>query len=473
MIIDRKREATGILRFVEFFLTRNIGTLVDCGVLWLFADLVFKGSYVGENIISPTISFEAATFVNYVTSYLWIWSTRIDDHSTRSFLKRFLTFNLTSVFGFLVKMIFLLLFEHWFGWHVVICNLVALLISGFFNFFLAEVWVFGRKTNRPARELISREELAEFTPLFAGVWGQRLAVLLMNMFNISKLNRIYDSVADNEGVSFATHLLQRMGCDYLVGNAERLDNLPEGAFITISNHPYGGLDGIVLVDLMGHKRPDYKVMVNEFLTHVKAMASAFITVTPKTDITQDSTSKNLSGVRAVIKQLQDGHPVGFFPAGAVSNYIPKAHVIADRDWQSSLIRLIMKAKVPVVPIRFFDRNSIFFYFLGLIDWRIRTLRLPSELLNKHYKSHRLAIGEIISVEEQLAFGNDVEAYGRFLREKVYGMSLPEHLVRSSKLFVNENVSADETKKEVSETADIQEKAPVDFEEQIAVVSKDA
>lgn len=441
MIIDRHREATGLLRFVEFFLTRNIGTLVDCGVLWLLADLVFKDSYVGRNIVSPTISFEAAVLVNYVTSCLWIWAARIKDHSPRSFFRRFVAFNISSVMGFLVKMGFLLLFEHLFGWHVVLCNLAALTISGFFNYFLAEVWVFGKRRPRPEHELISREELATFTPLFSGVWGQRLAVFLMNLFNISKLNRLYDSVSDVEGVDFASHLLQRMGCDYLVGNAERLENLPEGAFITISNHPYGGLDGIVLVDLMGHRRPDYKVMVNEFLLHVKAMASTFITVTPKTDFATDNTSHNLSGVRGVITQLKEGHPVGFFPAGAVSNYIPRRRTIADREWQPSLIRLIQRSHVPIVPIRFFDRNSRFFYLLGLIDWRIRTLRLPSELLNKHCNRHRLAIGEVVTVEQQQAFGGDVKAFGDFLREKVYGMPLPDNLIHSSELSKKEKQHA--------------------------------
>ena len=439
MIIDRNREATGPLRFVEFFLTRNIGTLVDCAVLWLFADLVFKGSYVGENIISPTISFEAAVLVNYVTSCLWIWGPRIQGNRFRDHVRRFLTFNLSSVLGFLIKMALLLLCRHLFGWHVVVCNLAALTVSGFFNYFLAEVWVFGRRRPRPSRELVSREELAQFTPLFSGVWGQRLAVLILNMLGISKLNRVYDSVADNEGVSFATHLLQRIGCDYLVGNAERLDNLPEGAFITISNHPYGGLDGIVLVDLMGHRRPDFKVMVNEFLMHVKAMATTFITVTPKTAVSDNNNSHNLSGVRGVIQQLNDGHPVGFFPAGAVSNYIPKRHTIVDREWQPSLVRLILRSRVPVVPVRFFDRNSRFFYFLGLISWRIRTLRLPGELLNKRSSTHRLAIGETITVEEQQAFGDDAAAFGRFLREKVYGMPLPEHLVRSSELFGSQEI----------------------------------
>lgn len=434
MIINRNKEATGVLRFVEFFLTRNIGTLVDCGVLWLLADLVFKNSYVGENIVSPTISFELATFVNYVTSYFWIWSTRIEEHTASAFFHRFLTFNLSSILGFLIKMVLLLLFEHWFGWHVVLCNLVALCVSGFFNYFFAEIWVFGQKKERPKREVLSREELAEMTPLFSGVWGQRLAALLMKLFNINKLNRMYDSVADNEGVDFAYHLLAKMGCDCLVGNAERLDQLPEGAFITISNHPYGGLDGIVLVDLFGHRRPDYKVMVNDVLSRVRAMASAFITVTPRTEASDGQTGKSLSGVRNVIRQLENGHPVGFFPSGAVSDLNPKSHVIADREWQNSMIRLIMKARVPVVPVRFFDHNSRMFYFLGLINWKVRTLRLPSELFNKHRGKHRLAIGETISVEQLEKFEN-VEDLSHYLRECVYGMEMPQTFARSSELVL--------------------------------------
>lgn len=430
MIIDRNREATGILRFVEFFLTRNIGTLADCGVLWLLADMVFKGSYVGENIISPTISFEVATFVNYVTSYIWIWSTRIDDRSAAAFFRRFLSFNLSSVVGFVIKMAFLLLLEHWTGWHVVLCNLVALCVSGFFNYFLAEMWVFGKKSEHPGRKVLSREELAEFTPLFAGVWGQRFASLVMKLLGINKLNRLYDSVADYEGVPFATELLEKMGCHCLIGHAERLDTLPEGAFVTISNHPYGGLDGIMLVDVFGRCRPDYKVMVNDLLSRVKSLASTFITVTPRTDLSDGMSGKSLSGVRNVLLRLGEGHPMGFFPAGAVSDYHPRQRAIADREWQESLIRLILKARVPIVPVRFLDRNSRLFYLLGLVDWKVRILRLPHELLNKRGDHHRMVIGETITVDEQAAF-TDVAAFSDFLRKKVYEMPVPEHFVHHS------------------------------------------
>lgn len=145
MITDRSKEAKGALRFLEYFLTRNIGTLADCAVLWLLAELVFKGSYVGENIISPTISFEVACVVNYTTSSLWVYNQRIDDHSMRAHIRRFFKFNLSSILGFLIKMGLLLLFDHWFGWHVVVCNLVALSISGLFNFSTSELWVFGKQ----------------------------------------------------------------------------------------------------------------------------------------------------------------------------------------------------------------------------------------------------------------------------------------------------------------------------------------
>lgn len=145
MITDRSKEAKGALRFLEYFLTRNIGTLADCAVLWMLAEWVFKGSYVGENIISPTLSFEVACVVNYTTSSIWVYNQRIDDHSMRAHLNRFFKFNVSSILGFLIKMGLLLLFDHWFGWHVVVCNLVALSISGLFNYSTSELWVFGKR----------------------------------------------------------------------------------------------------------------------------------------------------------------------------------------------------------------------------------------------------------------------------------------------------------------------------------------
>ncbi len=89
-----------------------------------------------------------------------------------------------------------------------------------------------------------------------------------------------------------------------------------------------------------------------------------------------------------------------------------------------MIRLIRKVRVPIVPVRFIDHNSWFYYSLGLIDWKVRLLRLPRELFNKAKGRHRVVIGETISVETQDLF-TDIEAYTAFLRASVYQMPVPE------------------------------------------------
>lgn len=433
MITDRTREGTVPIRFLEFFLTRNIGTLVDTAVLWLMADLVFKGSHVGENIVSPAISFEVATIVNYITSCYWIYPNRIEGRTAGQLLRQFFTFNLSSVLGFLIKMVLLLLIRKWLGWHIVLCNLMALTVSGMFNYALADKWVFCHHDPRPSREMLSREKAGEMIPLLRGPRGQRFAGLLMRILGIDKLNILYDKAADSEGAMFASCLLDELQCDCQIGHAERLQQLPKGAFITISNHPYGSLDGIMLVDLIGSRRTDFKVMVNEILALVEPLTPSFITVTPTGNTKQSIHATNLAGIREVLNHIREGHPMGFFPSGAVSDYHPREHAISDRQWQDSLIRLIQKAEVPVVPIRFYDRNSRFFYFLGLISWRIRVLRLPRELLWQRGRMQRIDVGEVISVDKLRQF-ESLEALRDYLRACVYDIPMPESFTPRRELY---------------------------------------
>ena len=130
-----------MIKYLEFLISRLFGTGVDTLVLWICSDYLFT-SYGGSYLFSPIISFEFAVMSNFLWSYFWIWKRRIVNKGYLAFWKRFFIFNLSSVAGFLIKMLFLLLFERIFGWDVVWCNLSALLISGLFNYFLTDVWVF-------------------------------------------------------------------------------------------------------------------------------------------------------------------------------------------------------------------------------------------------------------------------------------------------------------------------------------------
>lgn len=423
-------------KYIKFVASRAVGTVVDTLTLWICSHFVFGGGYLSTYIISPFISFEVATMSNFLWSYFWIWSSRIGRRGGRTFWRHFVGFNLSAIAGFVVKMAFLLLFERIFGWNVVVCNLVALTISGLLNFFLAESVVFRAPSATPEHELLGLDDLATLSPLFRGTLGQLFAKFVLWTLGIGRINRLYDSIYHLRGATAARAVLDAIGCDYLVGNPERLDNLPSGAFITISNHPYGVLDGIITVDMLGSRRSDLKVMVNQILSRIEPLADNFVAVTPTGTAKRSATAATLSGIRTSLAHLHEGHPMSFFPSGAVSDLHLWRSEISDREWQEGLIRLIQRANVPVIPIHFTGRNSLFYYLLGLIDWRVRLLRLPREIFNKRKGHHRVVIGEVITPDQIAACATIGELTAK-LRNAVYDMPTPTHFTPASKLHTKE------------------------------------
>ncbi|MGN0201843.1 MAG: lysophospholipid acyltransferase family protein [Candidatus Cryptobacteroides sp.] len=268
--------------------------------------------------------------------------------------------------------------------------------------------------------LFEIEELEQISPLFRGKAGHAFAKGLLRLLGIERIQEGYDRNDCYEGPEFASHILEEFGVRYTVGGPG-LGMLPEGPFITVSNHPYGSIDGLALVDVFGHIRPDFKVMVNKFLGRVKALEPSFIKVTPTGTEKKSPDLQTMSGIREALRHVRDGHPLGLFPAGAVSDLSLKDRCIRDREWQEPILRFIRKAGLPVVPVRFFDRNSDFFYLLGLIDWRVRVLRLPHEVLNKVGRQIRIGVGLPVSPEEQAACST-LEEFGALLRNSVYSMS---------------------------------------------------
>ena len=266
--------------------------------------------------------------------------------------------------------------------------------------------------------LLTLNELEKETLLFRGKCGNAFCRALMRMLALDKVNELYDRNSDRQGPEFANAVLKDIGVEYEILNPEVLKNLPDGPFITISNHPYGHIDGVMLVELFGHIRPDFKVMVNKFLGRIDALAGNFICVTPTGDERTAPTRDSILGVKNAVTHIRAGGVLGLFPSGAVSDLSIKDRCIRDREWQEPVIRLIKKLNVPIVPVHFIDRNSNFYYSLGLIDWKVRLLRLIAEVFNKREKRTRIAIGAVIPPEEQAEF-SDIRQFGSFLRNKVY------------------------------------------------------
>ncbi|MCP9611982.1 lysophospholipid acyltransferase family protein [Coprobacter tertius] len=263
--------------------------------------------------------------------------------------------------------------------------------------------------------VLNFEDLQYIIPAFRSKTGAMALKLLYSLAKIEKVNQTYANSCHLQGAQFVDSLLKDLKIKFEIKNEEILNRLPKGAFVTVSNHPYGALDGILLIHLLASHRPDYKVMVNWILTYIEAMSVNFIAVEPTPN--SEHRQISMSGIRASMKHVREGHPIGFFPAGAVSKIRPNLR-IEDREWQPSVIRLIQQFKVPVVPIYFHGHNSLFYNLLGIISWKLRTLRLPNEVFNKEHKIFKITIGEPIPVSELNKY-KDLKSLGTYLKEQTY------------------------------------------------------
>lgn len=263
-------------------------------------------------------------------------------------------------------------------------------------------------------------DLQKIAPFFKSRIGTFLGKLLIKWLNIDKVNKVHANSCHLRGAAFTSGLLNDplIRVKYNLHNAEVLDRLPEGAFTTVSNHPIGSIDGIMLIDIFASRRPDFKVMVNGMLTKISAMSDNFISVVPDSE-KNGANSANINGVRLSLQRLREGHPMGFFPAGAISFHKKKTCLVRDLSWAHSVIRLIRKADVPIYPVYFDFQNSKFFYWLGDISWKIRTLRIPSEAFNKQGRTVDVYIGDPIPPEVIRSITDD-EALAEFLYNKTYG-----------------------------------------------------
>ncbi len=269
-------------------------------------------------------------------------------------------------------------------------------------------------------DVLSADEIIEMVPRLSG--HRRLVERLMHWLKIDAINRVHRIACDTPGPRCATRILSdALNIKVEVKGADVLDRLPEGAFITVSNHPLGALDGIALVSLIGERRPDFKVMVNMILNHVGGMRPNFIAVDPMAQKDPAKRAVSINGIRQCIAQIRDGHPLGFFPAGAMSKTTWRRGNIQDRPWQDSVLQLIYKAKVPVIPIFFADRNSRLCNIMGHICWPLRSLMLPREVIRKHDSTLHVAIGEPISLAQQEPHRADPATLGAFLRAQTYAL----------------------------------------------------
>jgi len=253
-----------------------------------------------------------------------------------------------------------------------------------------------------------------------GFIGTFVGWVILKVTRLSKINRQYDSISHLSGEEFVKQVLDMYGVTFEIP-PEDLRRLPkQGAFITLSNHPLGGLDGVLLLKLMLEHRSDYKIIANFLLHNFTPLKQYILPVNPFED--RKNVKSSLTGIKKSILHLRAGMPLGIFPAGEVSTHKDGRNIV-DKPWETGAMRLVKKAKVPVIPIYFHARNSRLFYKMASINDILRTAKLPSELFSQENRVIKVRIGNPVLVKDQEEYTN-IEDFTNFLRKKTYMLANP-------------------------------------------------
>ncbi len=275
------------------------------------------------------------------------------------------------------------------------------------------------------KEVLGKKDIQALLGL-KGWFGRQVSAIIVKALEIDKVNSRILLYEPYEGPDFSAKILEDVGATYHIPEGQ-LDRIPkEGGFITVSNHPYGSIDGLILNATIGRIRPDYKLLTTFLLSRIPNLEKSFMAVD---NLSSGMTAQSVNGIRKALTHIQEGGPVGFFPAGEVATWQPEDRrtavvpdgekVIEDRPWAENIIKLIRKSGFPVIPIYFSGTNSRNFHWLGRIHPRLRTVRLVHELFNKKGAHVEVRIGQPILPEEMEKF--DIPTLGQYLRNRTYAL----------------------------------------------------
>lgn len=272
--------------------------------------------------------------------------------------------------------------------------------------------------------------------------GEWLLSSFKFIFGIRKLNKIYNENFSLPGPDFIEWAINRLNIKYSVSDEFNKRIPSSGPFIIIANHPLGGIEGLLLLNLICKIRPDFKLQGNFLVQHIESIKEYILPVNPFENF--KSAHSSYKGIKAAYQHLKEGNSLGIFPAGEVSCYKLKEFRVADRQWQESSIRFIQTACVPVIPVYFHGFNSTLFYILGHIHPLLRTAKLPSEIFNKSNQTIKIEIRKPIPVKTLKCFSS-VTSLSHYLRAKTYSLTEP---LKIENLFDSQSINKEKSKERI-------------------------
>ena len=246
-----------------------------------------------------------------------------------------------------------------------------------------------------------------------------LVALLKRIVCQDSLNDLLDKTGHLHDAEFCRAVLRELGITYSVVHPERLPAPADRRVIFVSNHPLGGLDGMVLIDLLTSLYgPGLKFVVNDLLMAIDQLKGVFLPVNKLGKQSRDA-SDNLT------RALDGPDPLVIFPAGLVSRRGADG-AVADLEWHKMFINKAIASRRDIVPLFFSGRNSNFFYNFAYMRRRmglrfnVEMALLPAEVFKQRSRNFTIVAGPRVPWNT-LSTGSRAAADAREIKDRVYSL----------------------------------------------------
>ncbi len=251
-----------------------------------------------------------------------------------------------------------------------------------------------------------------YIPGFAVRWLERTICQ-------EKMNALLEHNEGRTGADFCRGVIDYLGVGYKVSGEANLQPDVDCRPVIVSNHPLGGLDGMILIDYItsvyGGK---VKFVVNDLLMAVKPLADVFV------PINKHGKQSRMSSVTLDAVFAGDD-PIIIFPAGLVSRR-QAGGCIEDLQWRKMFVNKCSEYHRNVIPV-FFDgeNSSIFYKFAKLrtaigLKFNIEMIYLPREVFLSAGHNYSIKVGKPISWE-MLDVGKGAVAQAEKIKHIVYNL----------------------------------------------------
>lgn len=248
-----------------------------------------------------------------------------------------------------------------------------------------------------------------------------IRIPIQKTFALDDLNRVYAKYYEKVGTckdpkQIFDLCLTVLNVSYKISSAD-LQKIPvSGPLVVVANHPFGGIEGVILGAILHQVRPDVKILGNYLLNNIAGVRDTIIAVDPFE--TESSVTSNLKGLKKTVRWVRAGGALVTFPAGEVSSFALKKRKVADAKWSTHIGGIIRRTGATALPVYFPGKNGLVFQLLGMVHQRLRTAMLPRELLNKNGKEIRVYVGRAIAKPSLQRYESDSQLIN-YLRLSTY------------------------------------------------------